>query len=227
MPSPMPDEDDDSEEEKKSDVEMYDPSKHGLAVFGVPLDELLDYEEGTVPRIVYQCVQAIDNFGLEVEGIYRTNGNSLQVQEIRREFDINASAVDLLRPNESVNDIHSVASALKQYFQALPDPLLTKDFHREFINAANIKDDIRRRDTIHLIINKLPDPNYTTLRYLVFHLYRVQERDSVNRMTVSNLGIVWGPTLMDTDYTNVGEMAVQSRVIETILINAYAIFEAE
>lgn len=227
VPSPMPDEDDDSEEEKKSDVEMYDPSKHGLAVFGVPLDELLDYEEGTVPRIVYQCVQAIDNFGLEVEGIYRTNGNSLQVQEIRREFDINASAVDLLRPNESVNDIHSVASALKQYFQALPDPLLTKDFHREFINAANIKDDIRRRDTIHLIINKLPDPNYTTLRYLVFHLYRVQERDSVNRMTVSNLGIVWGPTLMDTDYTNVGEMAVQSRVIETILINAYAIFEAE
>lgn len=207
--------------------QAYDPSIHGLAVYGTPLEDLLDYEEGTVPRVVYQCVQAIDNFGLEVEGIYRASGNSAQVAEIRREFDIDALAVDLLRPNDGVNDIHSVASALKQYFMALPDPLLTRRYHREFIAAANIQNDIQRRDSVHAIINKLPDPNYTTLRYLVFHLYRVQERESVNKMTVTNLGIVWGPALMDTDYQNVGEMAVQSRVVETILVNAYAIFEAE
>ncbi|PRT52745.1 RHO GTPase-activating protein RGD1 [Wickerhamiella sorbophila] len=196
-------------------------------VYGTPLEDLLDQEEGTVPRVVYQCVQAIDNFGLEVEGIYRTNGNSVQVQEIKREFDADSAAVDLLRPNAVVNDIHSVASALKQYFRELPDPLLTREFHREFINAANISDDIRRRDSIHAIINKLPDANYTTLRYLVFHLYRVQERESINRMNITNLGIVWGPTLMATDYSNVGEMAIQGRVVETVLANAYAIFEAE
>lgn len=207
--------------------EAYDPSKHGLAVFGTPLEDLLDYEEGTVPRIVYQCVQAIDNFGLEVEGIYRTNGNRDQVAEIRREFDIDAGSVDLLRPNNGVNDIHSVASALKQYFQALPDPLLTREFHREFLNAANTQDPTRRRDAIHAIINNLPDPNYTTLRYLIFHIFRIQERSDVNKMDVTNLGIIWGPVLMSTDYQNVGEMAVQSRTIQTILVNAYAIFEAE
>lgn len=214
-------------EKEELTANAYDPSIHGLAVYGTPLEDLLDYEEGTVPRVVYQCVQAIDNFGLEVEGIYRASGNSAQVAEIRREFDIDALAIDLLRPNNGVNDIHSVASALKQYFMALPDPLLTRRYHREFIAAANIQNDIQRRDSIHAIINKLPDPNYTTLRYLVFHLYRVQERESINKMSVSNLGIVWGPALMDTDYQNVGEMAVQSRVVETILINAYAIFEAE
>lgn len=196
-------------------------------VYGTALEDLLDQEEGTVPRVVYQCVQAIDNFGLEVEGIYRTNGNSVQVQEIKREFDTDSAAVDLLRPNAVVNDIHSVASALKQYFRELPDPLLTREFHREFINAANISDDVRRRDSIHAIINKLPDANYTTLRYLVFHLYRVQERESINRMNITNLGIVWGPTLMATDYSNVGEMAIQGRVVESVLANAYAIFEAE
>lgn len=202
-------------------------SSRGPPVYGTSLEDLLDQEEGTVPRVVYQCVQAIDNFGLEVEGIYRTNGNSVQMQEIKREFDTDSAAVDLLRPNAVVNDIHSVASALKQYFRELPDPLLTREFHREFINAANISDDIRRRDSIHAIINKLPDANYTTLRYLVFHLYRVQEREAINRMNITNLGIVWGPTLMATDYSNVGEMAVQGRVVETILANAYAIFEAE
>lgn len=207
--------------------EPYDPSKHGLAVFGTPLEDLLDHEEGTVPRIVYQCVQAIDNFGLEVEGIYRINGNYDQVAEIKREFDIDAASVDLLRPNNGVNDIHSVASALKQYFQALPDPLLTREFHREFLNAANTQDATRRRDAIHAIINNLPDPNYTTLRYLIFHLFRIQERADINKMDVTNLGIIWGPVLMSTDYQNVGEMAVQSRAIQTILVNAYAIFEAE
>jgi len=206
---------------------IYDPSKHGLAVYGTPLEDVLEYEEGTVPRVVYQCVQAIDNFGLEVEGIYRFNGNKDQVAEIRNEFDIDAASVDLLRPKDGVNDIHSVASALKQYFQALPDPLLTAEFHQDFLQAANIQDDVRRRDSVHAIINNLPDPNYTTLRYLVFHLYRVQERSDANKMDVTNLGIIWGPILMKPDHQNVGEMAVQSRALQTILVNAYAIFEAE
>lgn len=206
---------------------IYDPSQHGLAVYGTPLEDLLDYEEGTVPRVVYQCIQAIDNFGLDVEGIYRLNGNSNQVKAIREQFDIDAAAVDLLRPKDGVNDIHSVATALKQYFQALPDSLLTDEFHQEYLAAASISDEVRRRDSIHAIINNLPDPNYTTLRYLVFHLYRVQERSGINKMDITNLGIVWGPILMKANYQNVEEMAVESRVVQTILTNAYAIFEAE
>lgn len=206
---------------------IYDPSQHGLAVYGTPLEDLLDYEEGTVPRVVYQCIQAIDNFGLDVEGIYRLNGNSNQVKAIREQFDIDAAAVDLLRPQDGVNDIHSVATALKQYFQALPDSLLTDEFHEEFLSAAAITDEVRRRDSIHAIINNLPDPNYTTLRYLVFHLYRVQERSGINKMDVTNLGVVWGPILMKANYQNVEEMASESRVVQTILTNAYAIFEAE
>lgn len=195
--------------------------------YGTPLDELLDYEEGTVPRIVYQCIRAIDNFGLEVEGIYRTNGNQLQVQEIKKMFDADSSAVDLLHPNANVNDIHSVASALKQYFHELPDALLTQEYHDEFIHAAQIDNDVQRRDAIHATINKLPDSNYTTLRYLVFHLYRVQEREAMNRMSIVNLGIVWGPAVSAVDYNNVGEMALLGRIVETVLFNAYVIFDAD
>lgn len=202
-------------------------TKNSLPVFGTPLDELLDYEEGTVPRVVYQCIQAVDSFGLEVEGIYRANGNNAQIQQIKRLFDHDSTSVDLLRPNEDLNDIHSVAAALKLYFRELPDPLLTKEFHREFIAAAQIDNDVQRRDAIHATINKLPDPNYTTLRYLIFHLYRVQEREAINRMSIVNLGIVWGPTLMATDFGNVGEMALQGKIIETVLLNAYVIFDAE
>lgn len=198
-----------------------------MPVYGTPIEDLLDYEGGTVPRAVYQCVQAIDNFGLEVEGIYRANGNNAQIQEIKHLFDTDPSKVDLLHPSDNLNDIHSVASALKLYFRELPDCLLTKELHQEFIDGAMIENAIQRRDALHGTVNKLPDANYTTLRYLIFHLYRIQEREAINRMSVVNLGIVWGPTLMNTDYGNVAEMGFQGRVIETILVNAYVIFDAE
>ncbi|KAG5358433.1 RHO GTPase-activating protein [Yarrowia sp. B02] len=198
-----------------------------MPVYGTPIEDLLDYEGGTVPRAVYQCVQAIDNFGLEVEGIYRANGNNAQIQEIKHLFDTDPAKVDLLHPSDNLNDIHSVASALKLYFRELPDCLLTKELHQEFIDGAMIENAIQRRDALHGTVNKLPDANYTTLRYLIFHLYRIQEREAINRMSVVNLGIVWGPTLMNTDYGNVAEMGFQGRVIETILVNAYVIFDAE
>ena len=214
---------------QQSTAPQYPPgtSSSRLPVYGVPLDQLLDYEEGTVPRVVYQCVQAVDSFGLDVEGIYRQSGNSLQTQEIKRLFDADSTKVDLLHPSHHLNDIHSVASALKQYFRELPDALLTKEYYQEFMEAARIEGDVARRDAVHAIVNKLPDPNYTTLRYLIFHLYRIQEREPVNRMSITNLSIIWGPNLLAYDQNDVGEMAITGKVVETILFNAYMIFDAD
>lgn len=41
------------------------------AVFGIMLDTLWRQDGMVVPYLVYQCVQAVDLFGLEVEGLYR------------------------------------------------------------------------------------------------------------------------------------------------------------
>jgi len=48
-----------------------------------------------------------------------------------------------------------------------------------------------RRDSMHALINALPDPNYATLRALLLHLHRVQKSSEVNRMSTANLGICW------------------------------------
>ena len=37
----------------------------------------------------------------------------------------------------------------------------------EFIAAARIEDDTVRRDSLHAVINSLPDPNYATLRVII------------------------------------------------------------
>jgi Rho GTPase-activating protein RGD1 len=87
-------------------------------------------------------------------------------------------------------------------------------------------DDIVRRDSLHAIINNLPDPNYATLRALTLHLNRVQENSSVNRMNASNLSIVFGPTMMGANTgPNIQDAGWQVRVINTILDNTYQIFD--
>ena len=56
-------------------------------VFGITLDELFRRDGSAVPMVVYQCIQAVELFGLDVEGIYRMSGNSNHVAKLKSMFD--------------------------------------------------------------------------------------------------------------------------------------------
>ncbi|KAL2042916.1 hypothetical protein N7G274_003974 [Stereocaulon virgatum] len=193
-------------------------------VFGVSLEELLKRDGSAIPLVVYQCIQAVDLYGLEVEGIYRLSGSSAHVNKLRSIFDNDSNQLDFRNPEAFYHDVNSVAGLLKQFFRDLPEPLLTKEHYQGFIEAARIDDDITRRDSMHATINSLPDPNYATLRALTLHLNRVQEHSAANRMNAGNLAIIFGPTLMGTG-PNVADAGWQVRVIDTILQNTYQIFD--
>jgi Rho GTPase-activating protein RGD1 len=85
-----------------------------------------------------------------------------------------------------------------------------------------------RRDSLHAIINSLPDPNYATLRALTLHLHRVMDSSHINRMNSHNLAVIFGPTLMGTDpSTSIADAGWQIKVIDTILQNTYQIFDED
>ncbi|KAL9101590.1 MAG: hypothetical protein Q9163_003167 [Psora crenata] len=192
--------------------------------FGVSLEDLLKRDGSAIPLVVYQCIQAVDLFGLEVEGIYRLSGSSVHVGRLKAMFDNDPNQLDFRNPEAFFHDVNSVAGLLKQFFRELPEPLLTQEHYQGFTDAARIDDDIMRRDSMHATINALPDPNYATLRALTLHLNRVQEHSGANRMNAGNLAIVFGPTLMGTG-PNVADAGWQVRVIDTILQNTYQIFD--
>jgi len=158
-------------------------------VFGLDLEQLFQRDGTAVPMVVYQCMQAIDLFGLDVEGIYRLSGSNTHIQQLKAVFDNDSSRVDFRNPAAFHHDVNAVAGLLKQFFRDLPDPLFTRERYNEFISAARIDDDIVRRDTLHAVINGLPDANYATMRALVLHLNRVQEHSNTNRMSSSNVAI--------------------------------------
>ncbi|KAK0632229.1 hypothetical protein B0T14DRAFT_559943 [Immersiella caudata] len=197
-------------------------------VFGVSLSRLYERDSLAVPQVVYQCIQAVDLFGLGVEGIYRLSGSVPHVNKLKTLFDTDSgsSNLDFRNPENFFHDVNSVAGLLKQFFRDLPDPLLTKEHYSGFIEAAKNEDDVVRRDSLHAIINSLPDPNYATLRALTLHLYRVMENSGTNRMSSQNLAIVFGPTLMGTaPGSNISDAGWQVRVVDTILQNTYQIFD--
>ncbi|KAF2245074.1 RhoGAP-domain-containing protein [Trematosphaeria pertusa] len=197
-------------------------------VFGVNLDQLFARDGSPVPLVVYQCIQAVDLYGLEVEGIYRIPGTASHIQAMKALFDSAATQVDFRNPEAFQHDVNSVAGLLKQFFRELPDPLLTKDFYTKFIDAARIDDDTMRRDSMHALINALPDPNYATLRALMLHLHRVEQSSEVNRMSTANLGICWAPSIMGPHKgSNMADAGLQARVIITILDNVLQIFDED
>jgi hypothetical protein len=162
---------------------------HSRPIFGVSLQELFSHDLSAVPIVVCHCIQAVDHFGLDVEGIYRMSGAALHVNALRDAFNNNASAPDFRNPANFHHDINSVATLLKQFFRNLPDPLFTGQAYNAFIDAACIDDEGRRRDAVHRQVNNLPNLNYATLRALVLHLHRVLLSRNHNQMSTSNLAI--------------------------------------
>jgi RhoGAP domain. len=79
------------------------------------------------------------------------------------------------------------------------------------------------------LVCKLPRHHYLTLATLMQHLQRVAHDADINNMPPSNLGIVFGPTLLRTAEGSASlsclvDTVHQTRVIELMIANAQDIF---
>lgn len=56
-------------------------------VFGMSLEALYARDGTAVPFLVYQCFQAVELFGLDMEGIYRLSGSANHINHMKAVFD--------------------------------------------------------------------------------------------------------------------------------------------
>ncbi|SAM84586.1 uncharacterized protein UBRO_05871 [Ustilago bromivora] len=168
----------------------------GPSMFGRSLAEQGAHEGRDVPLIVEKCIQAVEAFGIDYEGIYRKSGGTSQLKVITQLFE-RGNAFDL-EDTDRFNDVSAITSVLKNYFRELPEPLLTFELYDELIKVVESRQDdvASKQELIKELVNRLPRQHYCTLQHLVLHLYRIQERSVDNRMNARNLGVVFGPTLM-------------------------------
>jgi hypothetical protein len=62
-------------------------------VFGLDLDMLFERDGTAVPLIVYQCIVAVDLFGIDSKDIYRHSGTQSNVNKMRDMFDTGMSGI--------------------------------------------------------------------------------------------------------------------------------------
>ncbi|KAL4660342.1 breakpoint cluster region protein [Arapaima gigas] len=169
------------------------PSRKQTGVFGVKISTVTKRERSKVPYIVRQCVEEVERRGLEEVGIYRVSGVATDIQVLKVAFDANNKDVSVMM---SEMDVNAIAGTLKLYFRELPEPLFTDELYPNFAGGIALSDSVAKESCMLNLLLSLPEPNLVTFLFLLDHLKRVAENESVNKMSLHNLATVFGPTLL-------------------------------
>ncbi|XP_057226792.1 rho GTPase-activating protein 42 [Malurus melanocephalus] len=173
-------------------------------------------------NFVRKCIHAVETRGITVLGLYRIGGVNSKVQKLMNTVFSPKSPPDMDIDME-LWDNKTITSGLKNYLRCLSEPLMTFKLHKDFIVAVKSDDQNYRVEAVHALVHKLPEKNREMLDILIKHLVKVSLHSQQNLMTVSNLGVIFGPTLMRAQEETVAAMMnikFQNIVVE-ILIEHY------
>ncbi|XP_064134470.1 oligophrenin-1 isoform X2 [Loxodonta africana] len=170
-------------------------------------------------KFVRKCINVIETKGIKTEGLYRTVGSNIQVQKLLNAFFDPKCPGDVDFHNSDW-DIKTITSSLKFYLRNLSEPVMTYRLHKELVSAAKSDNLDYRLGAIHSLVYKLPENNREMLELLIRHLVNVCEHSQENLMTPSNMGVIFGPTLMRAQEDTVAAMMnikFQNIVVEILI----------
>ncbi|KAJ3154487.1 hypothetical protein HDU86_004616 [Geranomyces michiganensis] len=186
------------------------------AVFGVSIAEALErskigkvsatcgYPEHVVralPAVFFRSVEALNINGLDEVGIYRISGSTSEVANIRSMF---SSGQDVELVGKQI-DCNAIASLFKAWLRELPESILTEQvatkLSRLYQTSANdsvdpTTDSKLLADTRAIFADASLPFSIRCMLYVLFgHLSLVASKESVNKMSVGNLQVIFCPTL--------------------------------
>lgn len=159
-------------------------------------------------------------------GLYRVGGINSKVQKLMTTV-FSPKATSDMDLDPDTWDNKTITSGLKNYLRCLSEPLMTYKLHSDFLLAVKSDDQNYRVCAVHALVHKLPDKNKEMLEILINHLLNVSTHRESNMMTVSNLGVIFGPTLMRSQEETVAAMMnikFQNIVVEILIENFEKIF---
>ncbi|XP_063756573.1 active breakpoint cluster region-related protein isoform X3 [Eleginops maclovinus] len=162
-------------------------------VFCVPIEVIAQQEGVLVPHVVRCCVEEVERRGLAEVGIYRISGASNDISTLKAAFNSDLrEAVTKLRRAE----VNVASGVLKLYFRELPEPLIPTDMFQSLTRSLEIQDVDSRMVSMLSLLQSCPAPNRNTFLYLLHHLQRVSQKQDTNKMTLTNLATIFGPSLL-------------------------------
>ncbi|KAI1891738.1 hypothetical protein AGOR_G00146860 [Albula goreensis] len=222
-----------------------------LQLFGRDFSQTVDSEG--IPFIIKKCTQEIERRALKMKGIYRVNGVKTRVEKLCQAFENGKELVELSQASP-----HDISNVLKLYLRQLPEPIMPFRLYHSLMGLA--KDSLQAKgpeggamekgpeledlgpethpeilvlvDRLRELLKELPRASVATLHYIICHLRRIAEVEEDNKMNPSNLGIVFGPTLMrprptgaTVSLSSLVDYPHQARIIEALIVFYRDIFQ--
>uniref|UniRef100_A0AAQ4PD87 Rho GTPase activating protein 42 n=1 Tax=Gasterosteus aculeatus aculeatus TaxID=481459 RepID=A0AAQ4PD87_GASAC len=145
--------------------------------------------------------------GINTMGLYRIGGVNSKVQKLLTTVFLAAYSSDKTFTQSNSLCLRSLHHLLILYAYFL---------------SSESDDQNYRVCAVHALVHKLPDRNKEMLELLIKHLVTVSTQSQSNLMTVSNLGVIFGPTLMRSQEETVAAMMnikFQNIVMEILIEN--------
>ncbi|CRL04369.1 CLUMA_CG017461, isoform A [Clunio marinus] len=172
------------------------PTSKPGALFGAKLSAVLKREKRDIPFIISASIREVERRGMNEVGIYRVSGSASDLQKLKKSFESNAYEAEQLLKEV---DIHSVTGNLKSYLRELPEALYTDQHYQKFFDTFNQftnANEAARIEALQVTFNDLPQPNKATINLILEHLIRINQHEGENKMSLHNLAMVFGPTLL-------------------------------
>ncbi|GAB1598499.1 rho GTPase-activating protein 26-like [Argonauta hians] len=179
-------------------------------------------------QFISKCINSIERKGLTDQGLYRLVGVNSKVNRLVNMGLDRRKSEKLSLDDAGTWEVKTITSSIKHYLRSLPEPLMTFRLHENFITAAKRESRLLRFHDIHSLVHKLPTKNFEMLDLLCGHLKRVSDKSDINLMTVANLGVCFGPTLMRPEEETVAaimDIKFCNIVIEILIANHEDIFK--
>ncbi|XP_048100194.1 rho GTPase-activating protein 45 isoform X2 [Alosa alosa] len=227
-----------------------------LQLFGRDFSSVLQGSSDSIPFIIKKCILEIEKRALKMKGIYRVNGVKTRVEKLCQAFENGKDLVELSQASP-----HDISNVLKLYLRQLPEPIMPFRMYNSLMGLA--KESLQQAEgseggdagktselvdsgpdtepavvalveKLQALLQELPPANITTLRYITRHLQRVSELEQDNKMSPSNLGIVFGPTLMrpkptgaTVSLSSLVDYPHQARIVEALIVFHKQIFSQD
>ena len=147
-----------------------------------------------IPQCLVIAICQIEQL-LPSKGIYRVNGNALDVQLMKQQMDNND-----FKAIQKCQSVNTIASMVKLYIRELPQSLISKGLAMKIDDLLKVDAEDKHNIVANLIKSETTYDNMKILKYLLEHLNKITKEPEC-KMNAKNLGICFSSNIIHVQMT--------------------------
>ncbi|PRT52439.1 Rho-type GTPase-activating protein 1 [Wickerhamiella sorbophila] len=208
--------------------------KSSSGVFGAPLEALLERNGADstlgvgdyklrIPSFVDDCVTAMRQKDMSVEGVFRKNGNIRRIREFVEAVDKNPDFTSTLADEQPIQ----LAALLKKFLRELPEPLMGSKLTKLWVQVNSLEQE-RQVPFLRLVVCLLNKSQRDLLEVLMYFLnwaasFAHLDEEAGSKMDAQNMATVITPNIMLAKDEDGSDIHFQAIAAVSILIEQHMI----